>query len=306
MKIYLSKINESWIIDRIRREWYKYNKDISTSRIKKSDIIWVTSPWAWEKIPEKQLSLKKVLCSYYHFDFDKFGKNEEKSFYDLDSYVEEYHVISKKTKLQLEKLTDKKITSIPFWINQNIWFEEKEKEKEKIRKKFGFSQNDYLVGSFQRDTEGFDLKSPKLSKGPDLFLNIVSDMYKRNKNLIVVLTGKRRNYLIENFKERNIPFKYFEMTSFKTLNQLYNILDLYIVASRVEGGPQAILEAAITKTPIISSDVGVAPEILDKNSIFIDDYKQAKPQIDVAYSNTTPYLIPQGMKKFISIFESLL
>ena len=30
------------------------------------------------------------------------------------------------------------------------------------------------------------------------------------------------------------------------------MLDMYIVSSRLEGGPQAILESALTKTPIIS------------------------------------------------------
>ena len=73
MKIYLSKINESWIVDRMRKEWYENNKNISTNSIKKSNIIWIISPWIWEKISKKQLTEKKVLCSYYHFDFDKFG-----------------------------------------------------------------------------------------------------------------------------------------------------------------------------------------------------------------------------------------
>ena len=52
------------------------------------------------------------------------------------------------------------------------------------------------------------------------------------------------------------------MADSKTINDLYNILDLYIVSSRIEGGPQAIMEAAYTKTPIVSTDVGVASEIL--------------------------------------------
>ena len=29
MKVYLSKINESWIIDRVRDEWYEHCDDIS-------------------------------------------------------------------------------------------------------------------------------------------------------------------------------------------------------------------------------------------------------------------------------------
>ena len=36
-----------------------------------------------------------------------------------------------------------------------------------------------LVGSFQRDTEGSDLISPKLIKGPDIFIEIVKNMYQQ-------------------------------------------------------------------------------------------------------------------------------
>ena len=107
MKVYLSNINESWIIDRIRKEWYKANSDISTKMIMRSEIIWIISPWLWEKIPRKYLKEKKVICSHYHFDFNNFDRE---NFYELDQYVDEYHVISKKTQEQLEQLTAKKIT----------------------------------------------------------------------------------------------------------------------------------------------------------------------------------------------------
>ena len=58
------------------------------------------------------------------------------------------------------------------------------------------------------------------------------------------------------------------MAPIDVVNKLYNILDLYLVTSRVEGGPQAIPECGITKTPIISTNVGVASEILHESSIF--------------------------------------
>ena len=58
------------------------------------------------------------------------------------------------------------------------------------------------------------------------------------------------------------------MVDFSKINELYNLLDLYIVSSRFEGGPQSILECAATKTPIISTDVGIAKEILNVGSIF--------------------------------------
>ena len=74
------------------------------------------------------------------------------------------------------------------------------------------------------------------------------------------------------------------MVNINTLNELYNILDLYIVSSRLEGGPQAIIECATTKTPIISTDVGVASEILHSDSIYtLENFENAKPMVEYAY-----------------------
>ena len=304
MKIYTNKMKESWIIDRVTKEWNQQNSDLITKKIKESDIIWIIANWVWRKVPKKYLQNKKVVVSVYHIDFDSFDEEEEKNFYELDQYVHTYHVISLKTKEQLQKLTNKKIISIPFWINQKNYFYIDDKKE--LREKLGFSTSDFLVGSFQRDTEGHDLKSPKLIKGPDIFLNIVSEMNKKNENLKVVLSGTRRQYLINELNKINVEYKYFEMADLELLNNLYNILDLYLVTSRLEGGPQAILESAITKTPIISTDVGVASEILHHDSIFEPEfYQNAKPNTEYAFQKSDEYIIPEGMKKFRAMFKEI-
>lgn len=304
MKIYTNKIKESWIIDRVTKEWNQQNSDLITKKIKESDIIWIIANWVWRKVPKKYLQNKKVVVSVYHIDFDSFDEEEEKNFYELDQYVHTYHVISLKTKEQLQKLTNKKIISIPFWINQKNYFYIDDKKE--LREKLGFSTSDFLVGSFQRDTEGHDLKSPKLIKGPDIFLNIVSEMNKKNENLKVVLSGTRRQYLINELNKINVEYKYFEMADLELLNNLYNILDLYLVTSRLEGGPQAILESAITKTPIISTDVGVASEILHHDSIFEPEfYQNAKPNTEYAFQKSDEYIIPEGMKRFRAMFKEI-
>lgn len=297
MKVYLSNINESWVVDRFRNDWYSQNQDISTEDIKKANIIWIISPWLWKKIPKRHLRNKKVICSIYHIDFDKFDEKEKKEFLERDKYVEFYHVISLKTKEQLAKLTKKEIISIPFWVDQNIW--KSLESKKDLRKKYELNESDFLVGSFQRDTEGSDLITPKLIKGPDILLQLMKEMKTTNKNLTVVLTGKRRQYLIKNFEKYEINYKYFEMVDIGQVNELYNILDLYLVTSRVEGGPQAILECAITKTPILSTDVGVASEILSKESIFnINNFSHARVNVEYAYQKVQNYIIPEGMKQF--------
>tara|TARA_X000000368_G_scaffold416375_1_gene410158 strand:+ start:811 stop:1731 length:921 start_codon:yes stop_codon:yes gene_type:complete len=304
MKIFISNLNESWIIDRMKEEFSNFNPKIVTDNIKNSDIIWIIAPWMWKKIPKKYLKAKTVVCSIHHLEEKDFKGSALKDFYSRDKYVNYYHTISNKSKEEIRKLTPKKIVSIPFWINENIFFSLQDKSN--LRSKYNLPKESLIIGSFQRDTEGKDLKSPKLIKGPDQFVEIVKSFSKRNKNLLVLLAGYRRQYLIKKLEEENIDYKYIELVDFEILNELYNCLDLYVVSSRVEGGPQAILECGITKTPLISTDVGIATEILSSESIFnMDNFEQAKPNIQVAYDNSIKYSLEDGMKKYQNMFEDI-
>ena len=97
-------------------------------------------------------------------------------------------------------------------------------------------------------------------------------------------------------KER---LRVFSSVSFENLNRLYNALDLYLVASRFEGGPQSIVECALSKTPIISSDVGIASHILDSKSIFHHDKEiKMEPNVEKAYHKVQKYRIPDWFKEF--------
>ncbi len=304
MKIFISNLNESWIIDRMKEEFSTYNPDIVTNDIKNCDIIWIIAPWMWKKIPKRYLKSKTVICSVHHLEKKDFLGNQLKDFYKRDKYVDFYHTISNKSKEEIQKLTTKKIVSIPFWINENIFFSIDDKTR--LRSKYSLPKESLIIGSFQRDTEGKDLKSPKLIKGPDQFVKIAKSFSEKNNNLLVLLAGYRRQYLIKNLEQENINYRYIEMVDFEILNELYNCLDLYIVSSRIEGGPQAILECAITKTPIISTDVGVASEILSNESIFnMDNFEKAKPNVKFAYNNAIENSLENGMKKYRNMFEEI-
>ena len=304
MRIFVSNANESWIVDRFRDEWYQHNDSISTDKILSSDIVWIIAPWNFKKINIPIIKNKKVICTVHHIDETSFSEKDKKNFMTLDKYIDEYHTISKISYEQLRKLTNKRINVIPFWVDNKKWFPIKDKSN--LRKKYGLTENEYLIGSFQRDTEGKDLKSPKLIKGPDIFLDLIKTEFLKRENLKVILTGKRRNYIINEFNKNSIKYKYFEMVDTHILNELYNILNLYIVSSRIEGGPQAILECASAKVPIISTNVGIAPEILSKKSII--DLKNdftAKPDIEFQYNNVLKYFIADGMKPFLQMFRGL-
>ena len=306
-KIYINEANESWIVDRFRSEFINNNPNICTENIKEASIVWIIAPWTWKKIPKKYLHQKKVLCTIHHLEEKELKGKQLREFLKRDSYVDRYHLISKKTVGDFKSISDKEYTHLPFWVNSKNYFHIEDKDN--LREKYQFSVDDFILGSFQRDSEGKNTNIPKLIKGPDRLVEIFQNYWEtqNKKNLKVLLSGYRRNYLINELEKRQIPYRYFERTDIKTLNELYNILDLYIVSSRIEGGPQSIVEAAITKTPIISTDVGVAREILDESSIFnMDNFGDAKPDVQSAFNSVQKLLMPKQLKNFVDIFEDLV
>lgn len=297
MKVFINNPKENWIVDRFRKEWIQFSLHKNVIHPFFSDLIWIIAPWTWNRINTKLLSRKKVICTIHHIDFEKFDKIESENFKNRDKYVDIYHSISSNTTKQLKELTEKKIVEIPFWVNENNFFSITNKES--VKDKFNISKSEYLIGSFQRDTEGSDLISPKLSKGPDLFMKAVLQYQEKYKDLAVILTGKRRQYIIKELERENVKFYYFPMVSLTELNELYNILDLYIVSSRIEGGPQAIMECAASKTNIISTDVGVASQILHHESIIKDsEFLNAKPHIEYAFEKVKKFYLNEGIKNF--------
>jgi len=302
MKIYINKASESWVVDRFRNEWY-INSKYKTRFINQSDIVWIIAPWRWKNLQIKKLINKKVVCTIHHIDLEKFNQKQQEDFYTRDKVVDEYHVPSLSSYKQLKNFTDKKINPIPFWIDDKKYFEIDDKSN--LRKKYQIPKEKFVIGSFQRDTEGEDLISPKLSKGPDKFIKFINEMSIANKDIFVLLSGYRRQYIIQQLESLNIDYKYIQQSSISVLNELYNTLDLYIVGSRVEGGPQSIMECGLIKVPIISTNVGIAEEILSKKSIIKNDINSAVADIDHARKQVEDYIIPNGITNFEEMFNRI-
>jgi hypothetical protein len=297
--------NETWIIDIFKKEFIEYSNLLFVNTIDESDIIWIIGI-NMEKInylKNIDLSNKIVITTIHHIDWNKID-NFNISFNILEQITNKYHVICEKVYHDLNKLTNKEIVIANFWINENIFYNIDSKNN--LRNKYNIPINSFCVGSFQRDTEGKNkCLKPKLSKGPDIFINIANDLKNKNNNLLVILTGRRRNYIIQELEKNSINYLYFEMVNSSQLNELYNCLDLYIVSSRVEGGPRSILECGIAKIPIISTDVGIAKLILNKNSIYDFNipltYQNCNPDIIYAYNKANSYSINNYLNKFINI-----
>ena len=88
---------------------------------------------------------------------------------------------------------------------------------------------------------------------------------------------------------------------------MYNSLDLYIVSSRFEGGPQSIPECAATKTPIISTNVGCSEAYLSPESIFdFPSYNKSQPNCDFAFEKAKEKFLPNGFDSYLKMFEKVL
>ena len=98
------------------------------------------------------------------------------------------------------------------------------------------------------------------------------------------------------------------MTDFTTLNELYNCLDLYIVTSRIEFIFFRLYRiCGITKTPIISTNVGVAPEILPAKSIFdMTSYQNAEPDTEYVYLKSKKFIAKNGQEMFRQMFKTFI
>ena len=131
---------------------------------------------------------------------------------------------------------------------------------------------------------GTDLNQPKWQKNPDLLIEILKTL--PVNDFVLVLAGPRRHYLVKKCRELNLPFVFVGDSSYfasnqddilinnlndETIAKLYNLIDLYIVNSQSEGGPKAILEAALSQTLICSTPVGLAEDFLHPDLIYTKD-----------------------------------
>ena len=79
-KVYLNQINEDWVVDRFRKEWYQFNSEISSEKINNSDIVWIIAPWMWKKLSKRQLLNKKLFVQYIISILISLEKRKKKIF----------------------------------------------------------------------------------------------------------------------------------------------------------------------------------------------------------------------------------
>lgn len=203
----------------------------------------------------------KVVLTWFHVLPDdlriKFVKEAQK-------YVDIVHTASTITKEKLIEIgiPEEKIIVIPLGVDLNLFKPVSSEEKQRLRERLGIPKDKLVVGSFQKDGVGWrEGLEPKWVKGPDIFVKVI-DKLRKEYDIFVLLTGPARGYVKRQLDRIGIPYKHFFLKNYLEIPKYYNALDLYLVTSRAEGGPKAILEAMATGVPLVSAKVGMAPDII--------------------------------------------
>lgn len=207
----------------------------------------------------------KVILTWFHF---VPASQRNKNILQAQRTLEFIHTSCNITKNKLVGfgVSPEKIVVIPLGVDLSLFKPVLPEDKQKLKTELGIPNGKIVIGSFQKDGVGWgEGLEPKLEKGPDIFVKAVERLA-RDYPIFVLLVGPARGYVKRELQKRNTPFKSIGfLDEVKEVARYYNALDLYLITSRIEGGPQAILESMASKVPVVSTKVGMVPDVVENN-----------------------------------------
>jgi len=156
-----------------------------------------------------------------------------------------------------------KVFLIRLAVNPSFFPPRTDETRREARRRLDLPAGVPVVGSLQKDGVGWGSGlEPKLVKGPDVFLRTVERLHTRFPDLHVVLSGPARGYVKQGLEALKIPYRHDYVADYPELWRLYHALDLYLVTSRQEGGPKAVLESMACGVPLVTTRVGQAADLV--------------------------------------------
>jgi glycosyltransferase involved in cell wall biosynthesis len=210
------------------------------------------------------LNLKKSniqILTLYHIPS---YKNLNNLFNYLNLKIDLIHTSNNITKQKLIQygIERNKIIKIPLGVDLSTFKRFNQPLKLKIKKKLNLPIDKIIIGSFQQDCWKNGI--PVQRKGPDIFCEVLKKLNEKYE-IHILLTGPGRIYVKRRLKENNISYTHIYLNKYSDMVYCYNVLDIYIITSRIEGGPLALLESMATGVPVVTTKVGMAPEVIKNN-----------------------------------------
>ncbi|MCS6771592.1 MAG: glycosyltransferase [Kiritimatiellae bacterium] len=160
-------------------------------------------------------------------------------------------------------VAEEKLHLIPIGFHAEWFRPPSPDDRKKVRQWLGFPESAFVVGSFQKDGSGWgEGLEPKYIKGPDVLVAALKALRLQIPELHVLLTGPARGFVKRELTAAGIPWQHRIVRRYRQTVLMYYALDAYLIASRQEGGPKAVLESMATATPVISTKVGQASDLI--------------------------------------------
>ncbi len=157
-----------------------------------------------------------------------------------------------------------KVHLIRIGINLDFFPVQTQDSRREMRRRYGVPESAVVIGSFQKDGEGWGHgMTPKPVKGPDVLLDTLAILKRDLPGLHVLLSGPARGFVKAGLDKLGISYTHVVLDHYPDVGNLFQCLDAYIVGSRQEGGPKAILESMAAGVPLVTTRVGQAMDLVD-------------------------------------------
>lgn len=239
-------------------------------------VIHYGSTWALVKNLERTDASNRRIATIFHghegmsADFDAALRLLARAGDRIDRFVTACSGMG--ARLRGWGIPEEKIRVIPLGVDLKRFRPASAEARRERRAELGIPEGAVCVGSFQKDSKGWgEGMEPKLQKGPDVFIEAVVRLARRHP-VHVLLTGPSRGYVKAELEKAGIPFAHAYLPEFDDLPRMFDALDLYLVTSREEGGPKALLECMATGVPFVTTRVGMAPDIIrsGENGVIVE------------------------------------
>jgi glycosyltransferase involved in cell wall biosynthesis len=207
---------------------------------------------------------------------------------------------TKRQFLKIANLPEEK-TSI---IYNGIDIDEYQKPIDKNKKKgeIGIKEDEFVIGN---------IANLYPVKGQIYLLRAAKKVLKEipNTKFLIIGRGELENELKREAQNLGIV-SYVKFLGFREdVKELYKIMDVFVLSSLTEGLPLSLIEAMASKVPVVATDVGGIPEVIDDgvNGLLVppSDPEALSTKINFLLRNNSlaEKLVIQGGKKFKQQFS---
>jgi glycosyltransferase involved in cell wall biosynthesis len=155
--------------------------------------------------------------------------------------------------LQSQASVHTPVTVVPHGVDSQFFRKRNVKPE-----RFGIPPGRFVLGFI--GAKGSD--SDQGRKGTDVLFEIVRRAAKQLPNLHVVLGGPGWEGQMADLQRSGISASATGYIRKSDLPNLYSALDVYLLTSRVEGGPCTVFEAMACQTPVVATRVGAVPDLI--------------------------------------------